>query len=408
MSSLTNKRILLGVTGGIAAYKSADLVRRLQDLGAEVRVVMTRAAQEFITPMTMQALSGKPVHTELLDSEAEAAMGHIELARWADIVLVAPATANFIAKLVAGEGSDLLLTLCLATKAQVALAPAMNQGMWSNPAVQANITQLQQRSISIFGPAAGSQACGDVGVGRMLEAVDIAQQTANVFATGLLAGKTLVITAGPTREAIDPVRYISNHSSGKMGYALAQAAVEAGARVILVSGPVAIPPPDRVELVHVQSAADMLHAVEDCIASADIFIATAAVADYRPLEVQVHKIKKQDKQDSMTLELVKNPDILATIAASHPNIYKVGFAAETQDLVEYAKQKLERKNIDMVVANNVADAQIGFNSDENAVSVVRRGESSVTHFDKRSKAQLARDIIRLIGDVASAKAKPHN
>jgi len=390
MQSLTNKQILLGVTGGIAAYKSADLVRRLQDLGASVRVVMTRAAQEFITPLTFQALSGYPVHTELLDSEAEAAMGHIQLARWADLVLVAPASADFMARLAQGKGDDLLATLCLATRAPIALAPAMNQAMWANSATQENLSRLSARGIRILGPAEGSQACGEVGAGRMLEPLQIAEAAAGLFETGSLAGRKLVITAGPTREALDPVRYLSNHSSGKMGYALAQAAVEAGARVVLISGPTQLQVPPRVTMLAVTSALEMYAAALAQAADCDLFIGAAAVADYRPAQRSEQKIKKA-ASDSLSLELVKNPDIIAAVAALKPKPYTVGFAAESEQLVAYARDKLVRKGLDLVIANNIAEPGIGFNSDDNAVTLVdTQGEEALT---QRSKAQLARDLI---------------
>lgn len=394
MSSLANKQILLGVTGGIAAYKSAELIRRLQDQGASVRVVMTRAAQEFITPLTLQALSGNPVHTDLLDPAAEAAMGHIELARWADLVLVAPASADFIARLAQGKGDDLLTTVCLATAAPISLAPAMNQGMWSSPATQDNLTLLQARNIRLFGPAEGSQACGDVGPGRMLEAEEIAAEAASLFQPGSLAGKKVVITAGPTREAIDPVRYISNHSSGKMGYAIAQAAMEAGARTVLISGPTNLAPPERVEFVAVTSAQDMYEASHDALENCDIFIAAAAVADFRPAAAADQKMKKQPGKDTMTLEMVKNPDIVASIANAKPKPFTVGFAAETQDVVAYARDKLHRKNLDLVIANDVSQPEIGFNSDDNAVILVGKQDQEV--LDQRSKQQLARDLITRI------------
>jgi phosphopantothenoylcysteine decarboxylase/phosphopantothenate--cysteine ligase len=394
MSSLTNKRILLGVTGGIAAYKSADLVRRLQDAGASVRVVMTAAAQEFITPLTMQALSGNPVHTTLLDPAAEAGMGHIQLARWADLVLIAPASADFIARLVQGQADDLLTTLCLATPAPIAVAPAMNQGMWRTASTQANVEVLIQRKVHIFGPAAGEQACGDIGPGRMLEALQLVDAAAGLFVSGSLAGKKVVITAGPTREAIDPVRYISNHSSGKMGYALAQAAVEAGAQTVLISGPTQLAAPERVEYISVVTAEEMLTAslqnAEDC----DVFIAAAAVADYRPAQIAVHKIKKIAEAESMLLELVKNPDIVATIAALEKKPFTVGFAAESENLIAYAEQKLTRKNLDLMIANNIAEAGIGFNADENAVTVIDKEYQQV--LTQRSKQQLARDLIAII------------
>jgi phosphopantothenoylcysteine decarboxylase/phosphopantothenate--cysteine ligase len=392
MGHLSNRHILLGVTGGIAAYKSAELVRRLQDHGAEVRVVMTRAAQEFITPLTLQALSGNPVHTDLLDPAAEAAMGHIELARWADLVLVAPASADFIARLAHGHADDLLTTVCLATPAPLAIAPAMNQGMWRDPATHANIELLRSRDVACFGPAEGSQACGDIGPGRMLEPDQLAARAAELFPSRRLDGKRVVITAGPTREAIDPVRYISNHSSGKMGFALAQAAVDAGAHVTLIAGPVALRTPERVTRVDVESAQQMFDAALARIAECDVFIAAAAVADYRPAQVVSDKIKKQNAE--LTLTLVRNPDIVATVAQSRPKPFTVGFAAETQHVREYARDKLERKNLDLIVANNVAQPGIGFNSDNNAVTVLwRSGELEI---GERSKTLLARELILLI------------
>jgi phosphopantothenoylcysteine decarboxylase/phosphopantothenate--cysteine ligase len=390
---LQNKRILLGVTGGIAAYKSAELVRRLQDRGASVRVVMTAAAQEFITPLTLQALSGNPVHTDLLDPAAEAAMGHIELARWADLVLIAPATADFIARLAQGQGNDLLTTLCLATRAPIAIAPAMNQGMWAQDSTQANLRTLQQRHVVQMGPAEGSQACGEVGPGRMLEPEDLAEQAGRLFQAGSLTGKTVVITAGPTREAIDPVRYLSNHSSGKMGYALATAAAEAGARTLLISGPTALAAPDRVEFRAVTSAQEMYEASLTAAVDADVFIAAAAVADYRPAEVASQKLKKSGAE-SMQLVLVKNPDIVAAVAQSSPRPFTVGFAAETEQLVAHARAKLKAKNLDMVVANDVSNAAIGFNSDDNAVTLVTANGEQV--FEQRDKNQLARELIKLI------------
>ncbi len=396
MSSLTNKHILLGVTGGIAAYKSAELIRRLQDLGAHVRVVMTPGAQEFITPLTLQALSGNPVSTELLDPEAEAGMGHIELARWADLLLIAPASADFIARLSQGLGNDLLSTLCLATAAPIALAPAMNQGMWKSPATQANIELLSGRRVSLFGPAEGSQACGDIGPGRMLEAEQLAELCSQQFQSGRLAGKRVVITAGPTREAIDPVRYISNHSSGKMGYAIALAASEAGAETLLISGPTQLPVPERVTRIDITSAEQMYRASMEQTDNCDIFIASAAVADYRPLTVAEQKIKKQGSNEQMTIELTQNPDIVASVAASDDKPFVVGFAAETETVIKHGRDKLVRKNLDLIVANDVADSQIGFNSDDNAVTLIdREGEH---HWEKRSKSQLARDLIDYIAE----------
>lgn len=392
MSSLANKQILLGVTGGIAAYKSAEIVRRLQDRGAVVRVVMTRAAQAFITPLTLQALSGKPVHLDLLDTEAEAAMGHIELARWADLVLIAPASANFIARLTQSRSDDLLSALCLATSARIAIAPAMNQGMWHNPGTQENLDRLQQRGVVQLGPAEGDQACGEVGLGRMLEPNDIVAKTAELFETGSLAGKKVVITAGPTREPLDPVRYLSNHSSGKMGYALAEAAVEAGARVVLISGPVNLPPPERIDTRQVTTAEEMHRESLDELKGCDVFIAAAAVADYRPRTLAEQKIKKN--QDSMTLELVKNPDIVSAVAAASPRPFTVGFSAETENVAANARDKLQRKGLDLIVANDVSDNSIGFNSEDNAVTLIwTDGEDALA---KRSKRQLARDLIAQI------------
>ncbi|NLY57245.1 MAG: bifunctional phosphopantothenoylcysteine decarboxylase/phosphopantothenate--cysteine ligase CoaBC [Gammaproteobacteria bacterium] len=393
MQRLLNKQVVLGISGGIAAYKCADLVRRLKDAGAQVRVVMTRAAHEFITPLTLQALSGNPVHGDLLDPAAEAAMGHIELARWADLVLIAPATADLMARLANGRGDDLLTTLVLATDAQVALAPAMNQAMWRDPATQANLQTLLQREIKVFGPAAGEQACGDVGPGRMLEPTDLAMRCADCFELGLLTGRHLLINAGPTREAIDPVRYISNHSSGKMGFALAEAAAEAGARVTLVAGPVNLPTPSRVQRIDVTSAVEMLAACEGAL-PADAFIASAAVADYRPVSSAPGKLKKDPgNEDGMTLELVRNPDILATLAshARRPR-YCVGFAAETDDVLGYASDKLTRKKLDLIIANDVSQPGIGFNSDDNAVTLIDRSLTP-QELPRASKQKLARQII---------------
>lgn len=392
MGHLFNRKILLGVTGGIAAYKSAELVRQLQERGATVRVIMTRGATEFITPLTLQALSGNPVHTELLDEEAEQGMGHIELARWADLLLVAPATADFIARLAAGRADDLLTTTALATAAPLLLAPAMNQQMWRDTATAANVSTLEQRGITMVGPAAGEQACGDVGPGRMEEPASLAAAAADLFESQLLAGKRVVITAGPTREALDPVRYLSNHSSGKMGYALARAALEAGAITTLVSGPVKLDIPDGAQTISVETAQEM-H--EQCLAlldQCDIFIACAAVADYRPADRAVQKIKKSAEE--MTLTLVRNPDIVSAVAASEPRPFTVGFAAETEDVLAYARGKMQRKNLDMIVANDVADNTIGFSSDENAATVIwRDGEHQIARADKNT---VAREIIALI------------
>ncbi|HEY9136265.1 MAG TPA: bifunctional phosphopantothenoylcysteine decarboxylase/phosphopantothenate--cysteine ligase CoaBC [Pseudomonadales bacterium] len=393
MLSLSNKRVLLGVTGGIAAYKSAELIRRLQDAGAEVRVILTAAATQFITPLTLQALSGKPVHQDLLDPEAEAAMGHIELARWADLLLVAPASADFIARLTLGRADDLLTTTCLATRAPIAIAPAMNQAMWRNASTQKNVVEIRQRKIHIFGPAEGSQACGDVGPGRMLEPYELAQLSATLFETGLLSGKKVVITAGPTQEAIDPVRYISNHSSGKMGFALAAAAAEAGAQVTLITGPVHLATPDRVSRVDVVSAQDMYSASLDSAKNADIFIATAAVADYRMAEPAPEKIKKT-AAEGMTIKLIKNPDIVAAIAQLSPKPFTVGFAAETQNLIAYAEKKIIDKNLDMIIANDVSRRDIGFNSDDNAVTAIWIGGNQALPL--ANKRQIAKQLVDLI------------
>jgi len=398
MAHLFNRNVLLGVSGGIAAYKSAELVRQLQERGATVRVIMTRGAQEFITPLTLQALSGHPVHTELLDAEAEMGMGHIELARWADLLVIAPATADLIARLAAGRADDLLTTVALATPAPVLLAPAMNQQMWRTDATAANIGTLAARGMTVVGPASGEQACGDVGPGRMEEPAAIAGAAAARFASGLLAGRRVVITAGPTREAIDPVRYISNHSSGKMGYALATAAVDAGAVTTLVSGPVGLPLPEHVRLCRVESAREML---DQCLALApecDIFIACAAVADYRPAQAEGHKLKKGPER--ISLELVRNPDIVATVAGLPDRPFTVGFAAETRDVAAYARDKLRRKKLDMIVANDVSDRSIGFNSDENeGLALWQDGEQALA---RMNKATMAREIIRLIARLAPA------
>ena len=396
MQRLTNKRILLGVTGSIAAYKAADLIRRLRDVGAEVRVVMTDGAKAFVTPLTFQALSGLPVHENLLDTEAEAAMGHIELARWADVILIAPASANSLAGLAQGRADELLHAVCLASEVPLAIAPAMNKHMWADQATQANVKLLAQRGVLFIGPDSGEQACGDVGEGRMIDSETIITRIAELFTAGSLTGKTLVITAGPTREALDPVRYLSNHSSGKMGYAIAEAALEAGAKVILISGPVNLTVPERVECINVESAAEMEAAVKARVSSADVFIATAAVADYRPVNVQKDKIKKKDGR--ITLELEKNTDILAMVKADFPKTFCVGFAAETQNLAQYARNKLQQKNIEMIAANLVgpaAEKTAGtFNSDNNELNIYWQGGE--LKLELGSKTKLARQLISLI------------
>ncbi|MBK8306105.1 MAG: bifunctional phosphopantothenoylcysteine decarboxylase/phosphopantothenate--cysteine ligase CoaBC [Gammaproteobacteria bacterium] len=389
MSQLSNKQIILGVSGGIAAYKAAELVRRLRDSGATVRVVMTAAAGEFITPLTMQALSGNPVHQNLLDPSAEAAMGHIELARWADLVLIAPASANFLARLAAGLADDLLSTLCLATSAPILAAPSMNQAMWRNSATRHNCDTLRERGITLLGPDSGAQACGDTGPGRMLEPGDLVLAAAARFAMPLLAKLRVLITAGPTREAIDPVRFVSNHSSGKMGYAIADAAAMAGARVTLVSGPVGLQTPALVKRIDVTSARDMYQSVMACIADCDIFIGCAAVADYRPEQCAAQKIKKT--ADRLDIRMVRNEDIIALVAAREPRPFTVGFAAETTELLANARAKLERKGLDLVIANDVARDDIGFSSDFNEVSVVSR--DGVRVLPRQSKDHLARLLI---------------
>jgi phosphopantothenoylcysteine decarboxylase/phosphopantothenate--cysteine ligase len=395
--SLTNKNVLLGIGGGIAAYKSADLVRRLKERGFDVRVVMSQSAMEFITPLTLQALSGHPVASSLLDPAAEAAMGHIELARWADLVIIAPATANLLARINAGMADELITTTCLATEAPIALCPAMNQQMYRNVATQANLTSLASRGYTLWGPASGSQACGEVGPGRMLEPLEIAELASNFFATKEvsalpLAGQSVLITAGPTREAIDPVRYISNHSSGKMGFALAKAAAEMGATVTLVSGPVSLNTPEGVARIDVESAQNMLDAVMDNVDKKDIFIGCAAVADYRVSDIASCKIKKSTEE--MQLALIRNPDILATVASLPNRPFVVGFAAETHDVETYARGKLKHKNLNMIAANDVSVAGLGFNADANALRVFwPHGSQDLPATDKLT---LARQLLSLI------------
>ncbi len=389
--------VVLGITGGIAAYKTPELVRRLLDRGADVQIVMTASAEEFVTPTALQAVSGRPIRSNLWDKEAEASMSHIELARWADLVLIAPATAEIMARLAGGAASDLLTTLCLATEAPLAIAPAMNRVMWANAAVQKNRETLEERGVRILGPEHGSQACGETGAGRMLEPNDIAAIVCGpqLVASGaqLLAGKTVLMTAGPTREPIDPVRYITNHSSGKMGYAIAAAAAEQGARVVLISGPTAIPAPVGAEVHYVQTAEEMYAASHAHVSEADIFVAAAAVADYRPAARQEHKIKKSEQ--TMSIELVRSPDILASIAGLEDAPFTVGFAAETENVREYAIGKLERKKLDMIVANLVGEDR-GFDSDENTVDIYwNGGEKS---FETAEKTELARDIVKLVAE----------
>jgi phosphopantothenoylcysteine decarboxylase/phosphopantothenate--cysteine ligase len=394
MSVQSARKILLGVTGGIAAYKSPDLVRRLIERGAEVQVAMTHGAQQFVTALTFQAVSGKPVRTDLWDESAEAAMGHIELARWADEIVIAPATAEFLAKLTHGLADDLLTTVCLATTAKITVVPAMNRQMWTNAATQANVKILKERGIRVLGPASGEQACGEVGVGRMLEPIQIVEEIyAALPVDGSLAGLKVVITAGPTREAIDPVRFISNRSSGKMGYAVAAAAREAGADVVLVTGPVQIATPAGVERVGVESAEQMLAAVQEQVRTADIFIAAAAVSDYRCSEVAGQKIKKTS--DNLTLSLARAPDVLATVGRSESPPFLVGFAAETENVEANALVKLNSKNLDMIAANKVGE-NLGFDKDDNALTVYWRGGKQ--ELTLTSKAALARQLVAVIAE----------
>lgn len=392
MGHLNSRRVLLAVCGGIAAYKSAELVRRLQERGAEVRVLMTRGAQEFITPLTLQALSGHPVHHSLLDAEAERGMSHIELARWADLLLIAPATADCLARLAAGRADELLGAVALATPAPKLLAPAMNQQMWRNPATVGNVATLRSRGMHIVDPDSGEQACGDLGPGRMAEPAAIARAAAQRFASGLLAGQHVLVTAGPTREALDPVRYLSNHSSGRMGYALAQAALDAGASLTLVSGPVALQAPQRARLIAVSTAREMLKACLEQAAEAHIFIACAAVADYRPAHPATEKIEKN--APAMRVALVRNPDVLAEVSRSRPQLFCVGFAAQTHALRERARAKLEKKRLDMIVANDVSDPTIGFNSTDNAALLLWPGGERAV--ERCSKSTLARLIVEEI------------
>ncbi len=395
MSNLGNRKILLGITGGIAAYKSAELVRLLIKAGAEVRVVMTEGAREFVQPLTYQALSGHRVYTDLFDAEADSAMDHIELARWCDLLLVAPASADFLGKLNAGYADNLLLTLCLASKQPVAVAPAMNQQMFANRATADNLASLRARSVLVWGPDEGEQACGDVGPGRMLEPEALLQLVDDRFRPGKLDGVSILLTAGPTREVIDPVRYISNRSSGKMGYALAQAATREGAEVTLVSGPVALAPPAVARFIAVETADEMFNAVMQHAAQSDIFIACAAVSDYRVDEVAAHKIKKES--DTLTLKLVRNPDILATVSALESGRpFCVGFAAETRQMEEYARDKLEQKKLDLIAANLVGGEGSGFESEQNRLEVFwKDGRHEI---ERASKAEVAKQLMDLIAE----------
>ncbi|OHV10909.1 bifunctional phosphopantothenoylcysteine decarboxylase/phosphopantothenate synthase [Kushneria phosphatilytica] len=435
MSRLVGRRILLGITAGIAAYKSAVLARLLKKAGAEVRVVMTEGAQAFITPLTLQALTGEPVRTSLLDPAAEAGMGHIELARWAEDILIAPATADIMARLAHGHADDLLTTLCLATKAHCYYAPAMNQAMWRHPATQANSQRLATLGWRALGPDSGDQACGDIGSGRMLEPEAIVTELTlaidqtrpgpgeipldappahddreppadpraplNASATPLLHGLHIAITAGPTREAIDPVRYLSNHSSGRMGFALAEAAVALGARVTLISGPVTLETPAGVERIDVVSALEMLAAAEQTAPHCDWFIGCAAVADYRLAQISEHKLKKQSDHGAMTLHLIENPDIIAAVAARPTPPWTIGFAAETRELAQYAGDKLRRKGLDMIAANDVTAPGLGFGAEENALTLYHHGEGAelVSHvLPTCHKRALAEALLRYAHD----------
>ena len=389
MPSLAEKHIVLGITGGIAAYKSAEIVRRLIEQGAVVQVVMTEAAKAFIAPLTLQALSGRPVRDSLLDPSAESGMGHIEIARWADQIVIAPASADFIARLAGGMASDLLTTVCLATSAPIALAPAMNQGMWNNSATQRNINTLAADGVNLLGPASGAQACGDVGPGRMLEPVDIVNHLMDSGKVRALNGTNVTITAGPTWEALDPVRALSNHSSGKMGYAVAAAAAAAGASVTLVSDPTALNPPSGIRYQPVQSAEDMLAAVEREIEDCDVFIGVAAVADYRPAQSASSKIKKHT--ESVTLELVRNPDILARVAQSPKRPFTVGFAAETDQAIPNARDKLQRKGLDLIAVNQVNETNNPFGSEENHLVLI--SQTDEIDLGRDSKTALAEHLI---------------
>lgn len=436
------KNILLGITGGIAAYKSASFARLLIKSGYDVRVIMTASAQAFITPLTLQALTGNPVHIDLLDETAELGMGHIELAKWADLLIIAPATANTIAKLAMGIADDLLTTVCLATTAPILVAPAMNQQMWQHPSVKLNLQTLTDYDYEIIQPASGEQACGDIGEGRLPEPEELLEYVqyfiARQVTPQVLAGKNVTITAGPTIEAIDPVRYLSNHSTGKMGFALAKACRNAGARVtLIVGGKVPLPTPLLVNRIDVLSAEEMLMTARQCASddicechddhhhnhnhhdhehhhhhdhdefgndievepvstATDIFIATAAVADYRTRDVVPQKIKKT--QDQVSLDLVKNPDILATIAEEFPEVFVVGFAAETQDIEKYARGKLDAKNLDMIACNDVSRSDIGFGSDDNAMTVFFRDKAAGVTLEKTSKDKIAEQLVALIGE----------
>ena len=393
MLNFSNKNILLCVTGGIAAYKAAEIIRLFKKDGADVRVIMTESAKEFITPLTLQAVSGNEIHDSLLDLKAESAMGHIELAKWADIILIAPCTAESMAKIVHGRADDLMGAVILASKASTYIAPAMNTTMWLDKGTQANYQTLLSRGINLIGPDEGEQACGDIGPGRLVEPDKIINLIKSHLNKGPLSGKTVTITAGPTREQIDPVRYISNNSSGKMGYALAEAAVQEGAIVNLVSGPVVLAADKSINLFKINSASEMLEAVNTCMKSSDIFISCAAVADYKPSNYSDTKIKKENL-DNLEINLEKNHDILSEVAEQFSSAYIVGFAAETSNVNSNAKKKLDSKNLNMIISNDVSDTSIGFDSDENEVHVITGSETIFIKKDK--KIRIAREILNII------------
>lgn len=401
MEKLSGQHILVGVTGGISAYKSPDLVRRLKEKDAIVRVAMTASATQFLTPLTMHAISGEPVHQDLLSIESETAMDHIELARWADQIIIAPASANFIARLSAGLADDLLSTICLATEARIAIAPAMNRMMWNNPATQRNIANLKERGISILGPEVGSQACGEIGPGRMREPEALLGWFGNQSTSKLLNDTNILVTAGPTWEALDPVRGLTNHSSGKMGYAIANAALKAGAKVTLITGPTALLPPHGAATYPVTTAEEMLAMVENTVSNANIFISVAAVSDYRPKDIQIQKIKK--RKTSIQVELIPNPDILATVAARPSPPFTVGFAAETNNLLTHAREKLKQKNVDLIVANQIHGKSAPFGQDYNALTLL--DDQHEIDLGYGSKEMLA---ARLISEISSRYYEKHS
>ncbi len=401
---LANKHILVAVSGGIAAYKSAEFVRALQRAGAQVRVVMTESATRFITPLTFQALSGYPVHTSDDASFDKAGVDHIALSRWSDAIIIAPATANIIAKISNGVADSFVSSLCLAHQSSLAIAPAMNQAMWNNSATQQNITTLKERGVKVFGPAQGIQACGETGEGRMLEPDDLVHHCIALFANHSLSAKKVVITAGPTVEPIDPVRFISNRSSGKMGYAIAGAALEAGAHVTVISGPTHLQENERINYVHVETAQQMYAAAKEHCIDADLFIAAAAVADYEPTNIADQKIKKKD--DTLSIQLSRTPDTLKEIKLSHPSLFCIGFAAETENLIQHASEKLRQKSLNMIIANQVGLSNQGFNSDFNAVEII--SSDSTISLPRARKSELARLIIKNIADQLKKEASQTN